>query len=127
VDGRNTNATPAQSPARWLLWLLATNPYICNMSYVTHIKDELKRIKPFLIDKYHVSLLGLFGSVVRDDYSPTTSDIDIIVDFSKPIGIEFVDLADYIEKELNKKVDLVSKRGIKAKYLAAIEQEIIYV
>lgn len=97
------------------------------MSYVTHIKDELKRIKPFLVDKYHVNLLGLFGSVVRNDYSPTTSDIDIIVDFSKPIGIEFIDLADYIEKELNKKVDLVSKRGIKAKYLAVIEPEIIYV
>jgi uncharacterized protein len=98
------------------------------MSLATqHIKDELKRIKPFLVDKYNVSALGLFGSAVRDDYSPTSSDIDIIVDFSKPIGIEFVDLADYIEKILRKKVDLVSKKGIKSKYLAQIESEIIYV
>jgi predicted nucleotidyltransferase len=94
---------------------------------VTHIKEALQKIKPLLVDKFHVSTIGLFGSVVRDDYSPATSDIDIIVDFSKPIGIEFVDLADYIEKALNNKVDLVSKKGIKQKYFAQIEPEIIYV
>lgn len=92
-----------------------------------HITDTLKKIKPILADKYHVSSIGLFGSVVRDDYSPASSDIDIIVDFSKPVGMEFVDLADYLEKILNKKVDLVSRKGIKNKYFAHIEPEIIYV
>ncbi|WP_205513088.1 nucleotidyltransferase family protein [Longitalea arenae] len=97
------------------------------MSHVKHIKDVLQQLKPFLADKYYVSSIGLFGSIVRDDYSPASSDIDIIVDFSKPIGIEFIDLADYIEKALDKKVDLVSKKGIKSKYFAQIEPEIIYV
>ncbi len=78
------------------------------------------------MQKYHVRTIGLFGSVVRDDFS-ATSDIDIIVDFSQPIGIEFIDLADYIEKKLHKKVDLVSKNGIKEKYYKSIEREIIYV
>jgi predicted nucleotidyltransferase len=97
------------------------------MVQVRHIKETLQQIKPLLVDKFHVSTIGIFGSVVRDDYSPATSDIDIIVDFYKPIGIEFVDLADYIEKALNKKVDLVSKKGIKPKYFEQIEPEIIYV
>ena len=97
------------------------------MTQVAYIKDALKRIKPFLADKYHVSSIGLFGSIVRDDYSPNSSDIDIIVDFSKPVGIEFVDLADYLEKALNKKVDLVSRNGVKSKYFAQIEPEIVYV
>ena len=70
--------------------------------------------------------LGLFGSVVRDDFFPT-SDIDIIVEFNRPIGIEFVDLAEYIEQHLQKKVDLVSRKGVKDKYFKAIEQEIVYV
>lgn len=96
------------------------------MTQVVRISDILKKIKPILADKYHVSSIGLFGSIVRDDFSPS-SDIDIIVDFSKPIGIEFVDLADFIEKALNKKVDLVSKRGIKQKYYSQIEPEIVYV
>ena len=94
---------------------------------MSSIKDALTRIKPLLADKYHVSSIGLFGSIVRDDYSPSSSDIDIIVDFSRPVGIEFVDLADYLEKALNKKVDLVSRNGVKSRYFAQIEPEIVYV
>jgi predicted nucleotidyltransferase len=90
------------------------------------IKKLLAALKPELASKFHVSSIGLFGSIVRDDYSPS-SDIDIIVDFNRPIGIEFIDLADLIEKRLNKSVDLVSKKGIKSKYYRAIESEIIYV
>jgi hypothetical protein len=96
------------------------------MSQLSNIKKLLLQLKPELHEKYHVKSIGLFGSIVRDDFSPS-SDIDIIVDFSQPIGIEFIDLADFIEQKLNKTVDLVSKNGIKQKYLRSIESEIIYV
>ena len=111
----------------WELWHLASFRYICKMSEIADIKSTLLRIKSYLAGKYHVSSIGLFGSVVRDDFSPKTSDIDIIVDFNTPIGIEFIDLADYLENQLRKKVDLVSKKGIKSKYFSQIESEIIYV
>ena len=96
------------------------------MTELNTIMQILTQLKPELITKYHVSSIGLFGSVVRDDFSPS-SDIDIIVDFSQPIGIEFVDLADLIEKRLKKNVDLVSKNGVKQKYYRSFESEIIYV
>ena len=96
------------------------------MTDLNIIKQILTQLKPELTAKYNVSSIGLFGSVVRDDFSPS-SDVDIIVDFTKPIGIEFVDLADFIEKRLNKNVDLVSKNGVKQKYYRSIESEIIYV
>jgi len=96
------------------------------MEQLTQIKNVLEQLKPELSKRFHVQSLGLFGSVVRDDFSPN-SDIDIIVDFDQPIGIEFIDLADYIEKCLHIKVDLVSRRGVKDKYFKAIEREIVYV
>ena len=96
------------------------------MLQLSTIKNILHQLKPELVEKYHISSIGLFGSVVRDDFSDL-SDIDIIVDFSQPIGIEFIELADYIESKLDKNIDLVSKKGIKQKYLQAIESEIIYV
>jgi predicted nucleotidyltransferase len=96
------------------------------MTELTSIKQTLTQLKPELKEKYFVNTIGLFGSVVRDDFNEK-SDIDIIVDFSKPIGIEFIDLADYIESKLCKKVDLVSRNGVKAKYFHQIESEIIYV
>lgn len=89
-------------------------------------KQILTQIKPELVKQYHVRSIGLFGSIVRDDFKPS-SDIDIIVDFNQPIGIEFVDLADFIENKLNTPVDLVSKNGVKEKYFKEFESEIIYV
>lgn len=96
------------------------------MEQLSEIKQVLQQLKPELSRRFHVQSLGLFGSVVRDDFSPS-SDIDIIVDFNRPVGIEFIDLADYIEQHLQKKVDLVSRRGVKDKYFKAIEREIVYV
>jgi uncharacterized protein len=97
------------------------------MTQFETIFNTLRELKPELTAKYSVSSIGLFGSVVRDDFSPTRSDVDIIVDFSRPIGIEFVDLADFLEARILKKVDLVSKNGIKDKYYKQIEPEIVYV
>ncbi len=96
------------------------------MTDLNSIKQILTQLKPELTDKYHVSSIGLFGSIVRDDFN-SNSDIDIIVDFSKPIGIEFIDLAEFIERKLKKSVDLVSKNAVKQKYFRTFESEIIYV
>jgi uncharacterized protein len=90
------------------------------------IQKVLQQLKPELKAKFHVQEIGLFGSIVRDDFSPT-SDVDIIVNFSQPVGIEFVDLADYIEAKLQRRVDLVSRNAIKDKYFRAIQPQILYV
>jgi predicted nucleotidyltransferase len=43
------------------------------------------------------------------------------------VGIELIDLVFLLEKELNHKVDVVSRNGIKAKYFKEIEKDIVYV
>ncbi len=96
------------------------------MAYLQEVQAVLKQLKPGLMSKYGVSSLGLFGSIVRDDFTDQ-SDIDIVLSFSKPIGIDFIDLADELEEKLNRKVDLVSRNGIKPRYLEVIEPEILYV
>src|SRR5687767_5989436 len=101
--------------------------YLCNMSTFKSIKDLLQKVKPELAKKYHVKSIGLFGSIVRDDFSSAKSDVDIIVEFSQPVGIEFIDLADYLEFQIKRKVDLVSRNGIKQTFYKEIEREIIYV
>ena len=79
------------------------------------------------LKSYGVNSIGLFGSIVRDDFSELKSDVDILVEFSKPIGLEFIDLAEFLELKIKRKIDLVSKAGVKNKYLTQIENEIIYV
>ncbi len=96
------------------------------MQNLKYYKDLLEQLKPELCKKYPISSLGLFGSVVRDDFTEE-SDIDIVVDFYKPIGSDFITLAYELEEKLNCKVDLVSRNGIKPKYYEVIEPEILYV
>ena len=93
---------------------------------LSEVQHKLKQMKPELVSKYHISSLGIFGSIVRDDFTDE-SDIDIIVDFSAPIGIEFIDLANELELKFNRRVDLVSRGGIKPAYFSVIEPQIIYV
>jgi hypothetical protein len=49
--------------------------------------------------------IGLFGSIVRKDLT-SKSDIDILVEFTRPIGVEFIDLANELESILSRKVDV---------------------
>ena len=90
------------------------------------IKKILTDLKPELEKNFHVSSIGIFGSVARNE-SSSESDVDIVVDFDQPIGISFIDLANLLEEKIETHVDLVSKKGIRPQYLSSIEKEIVYV
>lgn len=87
----------------------------------------LKKAKPALQKKYGVKELALFGSYSRNTAIAGKSDVDVMVGFTQPIGLAFVDLADELETLLQLKVDLVSRGGIKPKYFTVIEPDLIYV
>jgi uncharacterized protein len=91
-----------------------------------NITNILKANKLDLLARYHLKSIGIFGSFTRDDFKED-SDIDILIDYDQPIGIEFIDLAEELEKILNLKVDLVSKNGVKPKYLEEIQKDLVYV
>jgi predicted nucleotidyltransferase len=96
------------------------------MSTLNDIILKLKELKPAIIDKYKLSRIGVFGSYVRNEQSPA-SDVDILVEFSEPIGLDFVTLADELETALNEKVDLISRKAIKPNKWKNIEKDLIYV
>jgi predicted nucleotidyltransferase len=65
--------------------------------------------------KYYVRELSVFGSAARGDMQPA-SDIDLLVEFQPeaPIGLfEFAGMEEELTTLLGRKVDLVSKRGLK--------------
>jgi len=87
----------------------------------------LKKAKPSLEKKYGVKNLAIFGSYSRNEAVAGKSDVYILVDFSQPIGPQFVALADELEELLQLKVDLISRGGIKPRYFTVIEPDLIYV
>lgn len=76
--------------------------------------------------KYSVKEIGIFGSYVKGE-EKEESDIDILVEFEKPIGLlKFIELENYLTDLFKIKVDLVMKSALKPKIGERILKEVIY-
>ena len=96
------------------------------MKTLEEVKSILLLNKSQFCIKYGLTELAVFGSYSRNDQTEQ-SDIDIIVDFDRPIGLEFIELAVELENLLDTKVDLVSKNGIKPRYFESVKEGLVYV
>lgn len=96
------------------------------MKTIEEIKAAICRHQAELATDYKVSRLAIFGSYTRGDETED-SDIDILVEFTEPVGLLFVHLADHLEDLLGAKVDLVTRDGIKPNRWPYIKEELIYV
>lgn len=75
-------------------------------------RDEIEKI----CQETGVSYLALFGSMARGDQR-SDSDVDLLVEFKETPGlIGFIKTKQKFEKVFNRKVDLVTKKGL-SKYL----------
>ena len=90
------------------------------------LEQKLNGLKPLLIDRFKISQIGYFGSYATGSANDD-SDIDILVDFTKPIGWDFFDLQDLLEVELQKKVDLVSIKALKEQLRESILNQVHFV
>lgn len=86
----------------------------------------LTRHRSALTSRYPLKFIAIFGSVARGDASEN-SDVDILVEFSAPVGMEIVDLVMDLEKLLNRKVDLLSNKAVSPRMRPFIEKDLIYV
>lgn len=96
------------------------------MNLQSDIERKLSELKPTLTSIYNVDKIGYFGSFARNEQTES-SDIDIIVSFNKPLGWAFFDLQELLEKELKRKVDLVTFNALKEQLKETILKEIKYI
>ena len=90
------------------------------------IIQQLKKVKPVLSEKYGLTDLALFGSYSRKEETDL-SDIDIMVDYTSPMGLKFFDMVYELEDIFKeRKVQVVSRAGIKPKYFERIKHDLIY-
>ena len=72
-----------------------------------------------------VKQLRLFGSVARDEAGPD-SDIDLLVDFSEPVGyFQFVEVRRRLALLLGRPVDLATEPSLKRQLREQILKEAI--
>jgi predicted nucleotidyltransferase len=90
------------------------------------ILNKLNDLKPILYRDYNVKQIGLFGSFSDDTYSDD-SDIDLLVEFEKPIGWKYFSLEIYLENVFGRKIDLVTKNALKEQIKDRILNQVKYV
>ena len=90
------------------------------------IEKRLKDLMPILATKFFVDKIGYFGSFANGEQTED-SDLDILVEFSKPVGWQFFVLEKFLEESLGIKVDLVTKNAIKKQLRGRILNQVIFV
>lgn len=90
------------------------------------IVEKLRTVKPLLTKQFHVSEIGYFGSYAKGN-ATEESDLDILVEFSEPVGWDFFRVQDILEEALSIKIDLVTKRALRPQWREKVLQQLKYV
>jgi predicted nucleotidyltransferase len=91
-----------------------------------YILSKLTELKPTLYKDYSVREIGLFGSFSDESFSEN-SDIDLLVEFEKPIGWKYFSLEIYLESIFGRKIDLVTKNALKRQIKDRILKQVNFV
>ena len=99
------------------------------MTLISGVQLPVDRIAD-VCRRYDVHELAVFGSAVRGDIRPD-SDIDILVEFQSNarVGlVKFASLSEELESLLGRRVDLVTKRGLKPRVRPYVlrEAQVVY-
>jgi predicted nucleotidyltransferase len=87
---------------------------------------KLRELKPWLEEQGIVNV-RLFGSYARDEAGPD-SDVDLLVDLSKPLGLRFYSLAEDLQDSIGLNVDLLTTDGLRNPLLkTAIMRDVVAV
>jgi uncharacterized protein len=90
----------------------------------------LRQQFPYLSATYGLRRVGIFGSTVKGT-THAASDIDLVVEFERPLGVRFMEFADYLEHVLQTPVDVLTPTGIQMirdpRLAREIEESVVYV
>lgn len=96
------------------------------MRQAVDIESKLQQLKPLLADRFHVCKIGYFGSYASGQQTGR-SDLDLLVEFSQPIGWEFFTLEKFLEKEFGLSIDLVTKEALKERIKRPVLDQVKYI
>lgn len=94
------------------------------MKTLQDIKTILAQNRENIYNNYGVRIIGIFGSYTKGEQSDR-SDVDLLIEIDKPIGLKFYELWEYLENLLECKVDLVRASLVREELKDSIYEGII--
>ncbi len=90
------------------------------------IIEILYNYKKEFAEQYGILKIGVFGSVARDE-AGENSDVDVVVQISKPDLFMLVGIKNDLEERLQRQVDIVTYRENMSQFLKQrIDKEAVY-
>ncbi|MBM4024589.1 MAG: nucleotidyltransferase family protein [Planctomycetes bacterium] len=83
------------------------------------LQAHQEELRQFGVKKIH-----LFGSVAREA-AGSTSDVDMIVEFSETTYRRFIALKSFLESILGRKVDLLTPEAVQGRLKQEIEKDLV--
>jgi len=100
----------------------------CEVEMAIQIAVSRERIAEFCRSN-HIRRMALFGSVLRDDFSPE-SDVDVLVEFEQGvhIGLRFFSIEQELSEIFGRKVDLNTSGFLSRDFRQEVldEAEVLY-
>ncbi|MEA5619052.1 nucleotidyltransferase domain-containing protein [Cronbergia sp. UHCC 0137] len=93
----------------------------------TQIPIDYEQIAAFC-QQWKIIELALFGSVLRDDFQPDKSDVDVLVVFDPDAHwtlFDLVDIQDNLKDILGRDVDLIERESIEQSFNHQRKKEIL--
>ena len=90
---------------------------------ISDVIKILRKEQPFLKKEFGVKRIAIFGSFAKGTQS-AQSDVDILIEFSKPIGLQFIRLTEYLDKKLGRKTDILTPIGVESIRVKKIAEDI---
>lgn len=99
------------------------------MNTQKEILDFLRQNRKFLLENYHITKIGLFGSFAKNEQKEH-SDIDLLIDLED--GVENIhdlklSLKNYLKNSLGRNVDLAREKYLKPYAKKYILRDVVYV
>lgn len=105
---------------------MSTNIYNKHLN-LDYLEEKIKSVKPSITSRFNVKRIGIFGSVINGKIRKS-SDVDILVEFSKTIDLlDFIALEKYLSEQTGSKIDLVSLKALRPEFKDAILKEVVYI
>lgn len=90
------------------------------------IRNDTEKIAEFCRQR-GIRKLSLFGSVVRDDFDPARSDVDVLAEFEpgalSGVGLDYFGYGDELAEIIGRRVDFCSK--LDHRILARVEKQMV--
>lgn len=93
------------------------------------IIDFLRQNRIFLLDRYNITRIGLFGSFAREEQTET-SDVDLLIaieEGTKNIHDLKLSLKNYLSEAFGRNVDLAREKYLKPYAKKHILKDVLYV